>query len=404
MSKLDGGGIYRSVLTRNVLLLVACQVINISGTVTMVTLGGILGAVLAENQALATLPMSLMIVGTAGATIPASYLMSRVGRRAGFMVGAGFGVCSAMLAAAGIWLGSFELLCVAATTLGAKLGFSAQYRFGAAESVPPAAASLAISMVLVGSLAGAIVGPTLALGARNWIDGAEHAGTFFALAGLYIGEVVFLSRLRFAVPGLRAEASERTGLRSVIRNRVFLIAVLGGVVGQGTMTFIMTATPLSMHVIDGLSLADTALVIQSHVIAMYAPSLVSGFLVMWLGAPRMMATGTVVISLTIVVGLAGHEFLHYWGALSVLGLGWNLLFVGSTTLLIGSLSDAVRFKAQAANEFSVFGVSAVASLSAGAIVHYLGWNTVLLSVLPVLVMMLAAIAMLPRQRVATASV
>lgn len=182
---------------------------------------------------------------------------------------------------------------------------------------------------------------------------------------------------------------------SILLLPVVTAAVLGGMVGQGVMTFVMTATPVSMHVVDGHSLADTAAVIRAHVVAMYLPSLFSGLLIGWIGVRQVMLLGVVALGATVAMGLAGHEYLHYWGALVLLGVGWNFLFVGGTTLLVGAYRSEERFRVQGINDFSVFGISALASLLGGAVLLQLGWETVLFTALVPLGVMVLVLMRIP---------
>ncbi|MEQ8860548.1 MAG: MFS transporter [Pseudomonadales bacterium] len=382
-------------MNRNLILLMASQCMVTAGTVLVVTIGGIVGTALAPEAALATVPMSLMVVGTAMTAVPAALLMRRIGRRRGFSLAALAAVGAALLGAGALWLESFVLFCLATLLIGAKVAFSQQYRFAAAESVAPTAAGRAVSLVLLGAVGGAFIGPELATRAAALVDGVEFAGSFLALAVVF---VVATGLLYLMVEPVVAAAPEvelpRRPLRAIARQPLFVIAVLGGVVGQGVMTFVMTATPISMHVLDGFTLAETAGVIRAHVLAMYVPSLASALLIGWLGIGRLMGLGLGMFVATLVIALQGHEYLHYWGSLLLLGIGWNFLFVGGTSLLVQSYRPEERFTAQAANDFCVFGVAALGSLLAGSVVHVVGWEGVLWGSLPLLAVMAGALAWL----------
>ncbi len=387
-------------MNRNLLLLMASQCMATAGTVLVVTLGGIVGTALAPAAALATVPMSLMVVGTAAAAVPAALLMRRIGRRRGFALAALAAAGAALLGAAALWFESFLLFCAATLLIGAKVAFSQQYRFAAAESVAAARAGRAVSLVLLGAVGGAFLGPELATRAAHLVAEVTYAGSFLALAVVFVAAAGLLSLLAEprVVESGEIEAPRRP-LSVVARQPLFVIAVLGGVVGQGVMTFVMTATPISMHVLDGFSLAETAGVIRVHVLAMYLPSLVSAVLIGWLGVGRLMGLGLGLFAVTLVIAFQGHEYLHYWGSLLLLGVGWNFLFVGGTSLLVQSYRPSERFTAQAANDFCVFGVAALGSLLAGSVVHVLGWEGVLWGSLPLLVVMAVALvwlALLPR--------
>lgn len=378
---------------RNLPLYFLAQLVFTAGTILVVTVGGIVGNDLAPSPALATLPLSFMVVGTAAATVPTAMLMQRVGRRLGFVLGGVLAVGSALLGALALQVEHFGLFTAACCLIGTTLAFSAQLRFAAAESVAPERAGAAVSAILLGSIGGALIGPELATRSPQWTPDHPYFGALLALAVLYAAAGVLLAWTKVP-PTTAVNASNPAGrpLAAILRQPAFLVAVLAGMVGHGAMVFIMTATPISMHVIDGHGLVETARVIQAHVVAMYLPSLASAFLIGRLGARRLMAFGVLAMAATVAVGLSGQDTLHYWWALVILGVGWNFLFVGGTTALVGAYRTEERFRAQAANDFSVFGMSAAASLSAGALLHGFGWQMLLLAVLPALAAMLLALA------------
>ena len=365
-----------------------------AGAALVVTIGGIAGTALAPEPALATVPMSLMVVGTATTTVPAALLMRRIGRRWGFVAAAVVAAAASVLAAVALWVESFLLFCAATLLIGGKLAFSQQYRFAAAESVPAAASGRAVSLVLLGAVGGAFLGPELATSPVS-VGGNPFIGSFLALAAVFLVAAALLMLLvDLAPPEDAAGQGARRSLGVIARQPLFVIAVLGGVVGQGVMTFVMTATPISMHVLDGYSLAETAEVIRAHVLAMYVPSLASALLIGWLGSGRLMALGLAAFVVTMVIALQGHAYLHYWVSLVLLGVGWNFLFVGGTSLLVESSRPAERFTAQASNEFCVFGVAALGSLLAGSVVHSAGWEGVLWGSMPLLTAMAAGLVWL----------
>jgi MFS family permease len=378
------------------------QCVATGGTVLVVTIGGIVGVQLSPAPALGTLPMSLMVVGTALSAIPAALLMQRIGRRPGYAAASLLGAIAALLAAYAVSAGSFVLFCLATLLIGVNVAFSQQYRFAAAESVAVERAGQAVSLVLVGAVGGALLGPAIVTGAEGLWSAQPFADPFLLMAGLYAATSLLLLALREPRPATEPGTPlARRPLRELAAQRLFLVAVLAGVVGQGVMTFIMTATPISMHVVDGFSLQETAAVIRTHVLAMYLPSLASALLIGWFGARRLMWTGLAAFAATVAIALQGHGYLHYWWSLLLLGVGWNFLFVGGTTLLVQSYRPAERFTAQAVNDFSVFGVAALGSLLAGSVVHLAGWEAVLWGSLPPLLVMMAALLWL-RQSPTTA--
>lgn len=376
-------------LNRNLIVLFLAQLAFGTGSVLLVTVGGVVGSLLASDRALATLPMSFFVVGTAITTIPAAMLMKRIGRRAGFAASALLGCGGAMLGSLALGQGSFALFCLAASLIGMTLAFAQQFRFAATESVEDAGAAYAVAFVLLGSIGGAFIGPALAALADDAGVALSFRPAFQWAAGLYVIALVLLLGFRnVEVSTVQVNDAPERPLRRIVTQPLFLIAVLGGVTGQGIMTYLMTATPLSMHVIDGHSMAETGGVIRAHVIAMYLPSLVSAPLIAMFGARKLMVAGVVAMLLTLVGGLSGQQVMHYWWALVLLGVGWNFLFIGGTTLLVQNYTTSERFKAQAFNDFSVFGASALASLLAGTLMFKLGWQVVLYSALPFLAVML----------------
>ena len=374
---------------RNVVVLFFGQVIFLTGTVTLVTLGGIVGSQIAPDPALATLPLSLMVVGTAAGTVPAALLMQRIGRRAAFLGAAGLGFSGAVIAGAGLGAASFAAFTAGAALVGVTLAFSAQFRFAAAESVPPDRVGWAVSIILVGSIGGAILGPEIVARSPGFNPEQPYQGAMYALAAVYVvGAAVLLGFRNVAADRAEGEALPPRPLPSVVAQPRFLVAMAAAVVGQGAMVFVMTATPLSMHVVDGYSIEDTARVVQAHVVAMYLPSLVSAPLLARLGTTRLMAVGALTMGATVAIGLAGREIMHYWWGMVLLGVGWNFLFIGGTTQLVSTYRASERFRAQAVNDFGVFGMSAVASLLAGTLLHSFGWHTVLWTIAPALAAML----------------
>jgi len=362
------------------------QVIFVAGTVLLVTMGGIVGSKLATDPELATLPLSLMVLGTAAATIPAALLMRRIGRRAGFVFAAGLGAASAWFAAQALIGNDFTRFCVGAVGIGMSMAFSQQFRFAAAENVTADRVSQAVSFVLLGSVAAAFLGPALAAMSDTGDPDSPFHLALSWMVWLYLSAALVCLLYRDKTLNTESGASAKPrSLLSIVSQPAYLLALLAGVVGQGVMTFIMTAAPLSMHAHDGYSLAETANVIRAHVLAMFLPSLVSGLLVARFGVRSMMTAGALFLLTTIVIGTQGQAYLHYWWAMVLLGLGWNLLYIGGTTLLVTTYSTSERFGAQAVNEFSVFGMSAAASLGAGTLMHAFGWSSLLIISLPAIV-------------------
>ena len=392
MTSSDILSIIRTMQRRNLMILVLCQMISATGGIVFVTLGGIIGSTLSSNLAWATLPVSIAVLCTAATTVPATLLMRRFGRSKGFAVASLSAAVAVSTAAWALSASSFPLFLTAAALFGINMAFTQQYRYAAAESVPARYVPRAISFVLLGAIGGAFIGPELAKHGQSWFGGVEYSGAMLALAGLYVVQAILFLLL---LPATAEHETHRTRsqrpVMEIVKQRVFLVAVLGGTAGYGLMTLVMTATPLSMHVNDGYSVEATANVIRIHVLGMYAPSLVSGFLIERLGVVRMMFIGALGLLGAAIIGQSGQSIAHYWWSLLLLGAGWNFLFVGATTMLTYTYSMAERFRAQAVNEFLVFGTAAIASLLAGTVIHFFGWNRLMWIPVPVLLLVCIAL-------------
>lgn len=363
----------------------------------MVMLGGIIGSTLTTNKAFATLPMSVMVVAVAATTIPATMLMRKIGRRKGFALASVSSVFALIVAVFALQQSSFPLFIVAVMMFGINIAFTQQYRYAAAESVEPRYVARAISLVLVGSIGAAFVGKELATRGQFWIESIPYAGTMVVLAAMFgIQALLFLSMDAAKDHDEHDDFQSQRALGEITRQPLFIVAVLGAAVGFGLMTLIMTATPLSMHINDGYSLEQTALVIQAHVLGMYVPSLATGFLIEKVGVTKLMFVGALCLLASSIVGLQGHAVFHYWWALVLLGVGWNFLYVGGTTLLTYTYNRAERFRTQAVNEFVVFGMSAIASLLAGTVMHFYGWGTLMLIPIPILIIICVGLMMVRR--------
>ena len=354
----------------------------------MVILGGIIGSALSTNKAFATLPLSMMVITIAATTIPAAMLMKKVGRRKGFALSSASAAVALVLATLALKESSFLLFNIAAMIFGINMAFTQQYRYAAAESVESRYVPRAISLVLIGSIGAAFVGKELATRGQYWIADIQYAGTMILLSMMFVIQAILFFAMApakdYVDPG---EPQSERSVGEIIRQPVFIVAVMGATAGVGLMTLIMTATPLSMHINNGYSLEQTADVIQVHMLGMYVPSLFAGFLIEKFGVLRIMFIGALGLITTSIIGLQGHTVMHYWWALLLLGIGWNFLFVGGTTMLTYTYSMAERFRAQAVNEFLVFGASASASLLAGTVMYFFGWEKLMLIPIPLLMIL-----------------
>jgi MFS family permease len=386
----------------SVLVLAFAQMLAASGLTVVVILGGIVGAQLAPQPSWATVPLSLGIVMMAATTMPASFLMRRVGRRTGLIIGALIGAGGGVAAAYAIWLADFSAFCAGTMIIGSSMAFTQQYRLAACESVPMEQASRAVSYVLIGSLGAALINPQLALAAQDWFPSAKYAGSFIVVSLLYVAGAIVLTRLKMPAAVHAQTPGPDDSLGDVVARSNFRMAVFASACAYAVMSFVMTAAPLSMHTLDHHDLQSTTWVIQSHVLAMYLPSLFTGRIILRFGERNVMMAGGALLAGCAIISLTGHHMMHYWWGLVLLGVGWNLLFVAGTTLLVRSVHGPIRYKALAINEFVVFGSQACASLLAGLAVQQVGWQTLNLLTLPVLAVMVFAASRLTVDRTAIA--
>jgi MFS family permease len=376
--------------TRNALVLTAAQALGGANPAIVISLGGLVGLNLAEDKSLATLPVSLLNLGLAAGTIPAAILMRRVGRRSGYLLGAVVGVAAGCLAAAAVALSAFALFCAATFGAGLYAAFVQSYRFAAADSASDAFKGRAISWVMAGGIAAAIIGPQTVIWTRDLAPGAPFAGGFLGQAALALLSIPVLSFLR-APPTASVPTGGGRPLGAILSQGRFVAAVAAGLVAYGLMSFVMTAAPLAM-VECGHSIGTAALGIQWHILAMYGPSFVTGRLLDRFGKEAITALGLALIAAAAAVGLLGLSVAHFWIALILLGIGWNFGFIGATALVTECYRPEERAKVQAANDFLVFGSVAAASFSSGGLLQAGGWEAVNWLVFPPVAVALALLA------------
>lgn len=379
----------------NILILALSQALMLSAIVLSTALAAILGAMLAPDKALATLPVAAMVIGTAIASLPAAMLMRRVGRRPGFLIGALLGIGGSLLCAFALHQSDFAVFVVGHVLLGSYQGFANYYRFAAVEAAGSDHASKAISLVVAGGVVAAFFGPQLGLWGRDWIGGQLFVGSYLAQGGLSLVALVLLSRLHLPKV-LAADLGRARPLREILSQPALRVAIFGAAIGYAVMIMVMTATPLAI-LGCGLPGSSVTPVIQWHVVGMFAPSFFTGALIERYGAPRIMQAGFVLLLGHVVLALSGVEFLNFLSALVLLGVGWNFAFIGGTALLTQTYRPAERLKVQAVNEFAVFGFAAFATLSAGWLYDRFGWNTLNLAVIPVLLAALIAAIVIERR-------
>jgi MFS family permease len=386
-----------SVAGRNVILLALCQGLLGIGTTTMIAEAALVGHMLAANKVYATLPLATQQFAVMATIVPASLLMARIGRRAGFTIGACFGVVGTGIATLGVLWSSFSLFCLGAGLNGVYIGFSIFFRFAAVDGAGKEWHSRAISYVLAGGVLAALLGPELAKHTKDLLAPVTFAGSFASLVGVALLSVVLLQFTRIPMPSEAERREAQRPLGVIARQPTFIVAVLGATVAYGAMNFVMTATPLAMAAC-GYPFDDAASVIKWHVFAMFAPSFFTGHLIKRFGTPQVMMVGAAIMAACVAINLAGITYLHFWAALTLLGLGWNFLFVGATTLLTTTYRPSEKAKVQALNDLLVFATVAATAFTAGLAHHIAGWHVINAAVGPFLILAAAVTAWLARRR------
>ena len=374
MGHVHGRQVY-VLMNKNLWLLILSQIFAFTAAPVTVFLSGIIGSQFSPIKSLATLPMALSIVGIAIFAMFAAKVMSIIGRRLGFIFASIGSSLASLMAAYSIIIESFILFNLGCFLIGAGVAFSHQYRFAAVETVDKEMAPKAISIILLAGIGSAFIGPNLANISKEFIPQHLYAGSYIALAVLTLTSIIFLffykdNHKRNEI----IKKSSRSYFKLISQPR-FLQALIASAFAYAVMSFLMTATPISMHVMEKISLAKTGFVIQLHIAAMFLPSLITGNLIKKFGHSKIMYAGVVLFSVTILVSLFEQNFLNYLIALIFLGLGWNFLFISGTSLLVLSYREEEKFKAQGFNDFIVYTVQAIASLSAGIFISLTSWKT-----------------------------
>ena len=370
-------------LPRNVWILTVCLALFMSLSVFMVFMAGIIGSTLAPVKSLSTLPVATIVVGTAVSIIPAIRLMSIFGRKKVFLSSCVYTILLIGLCIFSIINKSFYLFCFASFCLGGTVGVMQQFRFAAIESVELELRPKATAVVLLGGIVSAFLGTEIATLGKDYFD-TDFVGSFIILSLLFIIAFILMCFFKPAEKFKQQIDNSKRSLIDIIKQGSFIVAVCAAITGYVVMSFVMTATPVSMHIMDGFSLHHTKSVLQAHVIAMFLPSLFTALIVKYLGLTRMMLLGVIFFFASVFIAYSSHALNSYWWSLVLLGLGWNFLFIGGTNLLPKSYNENEKFKVQSINDFLVFGLQAIAALSAGWFVFNFSWEVVLLSVIPLL--------------------
>ncbi|GAA6205344.1 MFS transporter [Thalassotalea sp. SU-HH00458] len=376
-------------LPKNVWVLFLVQPLVMAASPVIVFIGGILSSEIAENPSLATLPVTVMILGVASAAIPAALLAKKLGRKLATYVGFSLGLLGSFIAMIATQQADFKLFTLASLFFGMSTAFIQQLRFAAIESVNDEnEIPTVLSMLMLSGIFSAFLGPEIAVVAKDWLASPYgYTGSFAFIAGL---NLVAMAVLLFFQNPLKVQTTQRGDARplpEIIKQPIFIISILTAAIGFALMSYLMTATPLSMHHMHGHSLMDTKWVIQSHIAAMFIPSLFTAWLVKKIGLQQILLLGTLIYSIVTMIAFSGEQVVHYWWALLLLGIGWNFLFLTGTSLLPQSYHPWERHKVQALNDFVIFGFQAIASLLAGWMLFQAGWHGVVLSSIPFIIIL-----------------
>jgi len=386
---------------KNVAVLAACQALLFTNNSTAIALNGLAGYALASNKALATLPVTGWVIGAALSTFPASLLMKRFGRRAGFTVGALIGMIGAAICSWALYLGNFWLLCLGTMVFGIYNAVAQYYRFAAADAVSTDFRAKAISLVLAGGLVGGFIGPEVS---KHTVDllAERYLGAYLSLIGFLVLVVLVVQLLDIpALSGAEHRAPARP-LREIMAQPNFVVAVTGAAIGYGVMNLLMTATPLAMG-LCGHPYSAAATVIGWHVVGMFGPSFFTGSLIKRFGVLQVMLAGALILYACVGIALSGISIPHFWFALVLLGIGWNFLYIGGTTLITEACRPAERAKTQGANDSIIFIVMATSSFSSGVLIDQRGWQVLNWLALPFVTAAAVAILwLLLRRRLAAA--
>jgi MFS family permease len=359
-----------------------------AGTSLMVLLAGIIGQDFAPSAGLATLPIALIVVGLAASTLPTGRLLVRFGRRRVFVAYGLLAVAAALTAMQSLVLDSFTGFCIAATLMGWSAAAGHQYRFAALEAVPAERAAKATSVLLFGGILAAFIGPEIAVRGQRLLA-TEYAGSFLLLSGSYLAGLALISFHRDNALSASGHGGAGRPLAEILRAPVVVVAVSAAALGYGIMSLLMTATPISMHTHAGHSLEVTKFVIQSHIAAMYLPSLLYAGLHRRWGHRGLLWSGVLLYALCLLVAMLNTEFLTYWAALVLLGVGWNFLFLSGTNLLPRGYRPEERFRVQSVNDFLVFSVQALVSLGSGWLLYHWQWNGLIYACVPLVAAFIA---------------
>ena len=376
---------------KNLIILTICQIFSFTAPPITVFISGIVGLKLSPISSIATLPTSLSIVGTAVFSIFAAKIMSKIGRKRGFILSSIYTSAAALLASYSIITENFILFCIACFIIGTGIAFTHQYRFAAAETVEKQDSSRAISILLLAGILSAIIGPNVANFSKDLIVDHLYSGTYVSLSILTIFPVCFLLFYKTNKnPKINNDKKDlQRSYFELLANPIILQAIVTAAFAYAIMSFLMTATPISMYKIQGFTLGSTSIVIQLHIIGMFAPSLVTGTLIKKFGHSKIIYAGASIYLLCVALSFLEQSFINYIVSLILLGVGWNFLFISGTSLLVLCYSNKEKFKVQGFNDIIVFSIQSIASLSAGYSIIRFNWSEINLICIPFLIMIIA---------------
>ncbi|PKF77632.1 MFS transporter [Vibrio sp. vnigr-6D03] len=374
-------------MNKNVWLLSLCQALLMTGNIVLISVVGLIGKEIAPSSSLITLPVGLQFLGLMAATIPASLIMGKLGRRKGFSLGNIIGISGALLATFALYQTNFWLFCVATTLLGIGIGFGTLYRFAAIEVSDENARHRAISISMAGGVLAAVLGPNLAVMSHTMFPEGLYIGAFGAVLLLNIIALIVLQTIGFPAPQEHKSNEVSDSIRSIIKQPNFMTAVFAAMVSYAVMNLLMTATPLAM-LGCGFDFTRAAGVIEWHVLGMFVPAFFTGRLIEKFGARAMIVTGGFIFIACIAINVHGQSIWHFTTALILLGVGWNFMFISATGLFSQSYANKNRSKAQAFNEFFVFGCVAITAMLSGWLEATIGWQKLNLYVAPFVVAVL----------------
>jgi MFS family permease len=387
---------------RNVTLLAFAQALFMSTQAMGIATTPLAALSMLEQKSLATVPIFLNHAGIMLTTIPASLLMARIGRRAGFTIGAFLAIAFGAMAALAVWTQRFDLLCLSALLQGSAAAFAWYYRFAAADSSPTAFKPRAISYVMLGGIAAGLIGPELAKRTVDLFAPTTFLGVYVTISIVGAASAILLQALR--IPKLSAEERAQGGrpLGQIMRQPAYITALISSMFGYGVMTLVMSATPLAM-IACGYQFFHSATVIQAHIVAMFLPSFFTGHLIQKFGVLPIIAAGAIIELGCAIVNLAGIDFWNFMIANIFVGLGWNFTYVGGSTLLTRTYEPAERAKVQASHDFVVYATTATAAAAAGILHASAGWTALNIAAIPMmLAIVLAALWLHLKQRTAQA--